>query len=77
MSQINKEIIKLFRSGKFTIVTHDRGCYSIYVGRYFDYEDLPEEADYEVVDGGSGDIGYMPAIVNLLSEALGGTTESV
>lgn len=75
--EVKSEIIKLLRTGKFTIATHDRGTFSIYVGRYFDYDSLPEKADYEVVSGGSDDEGYLPAIVSYLVEALGGFTESV
>lgn len=72
-----EEIIKLFRTRKFTIATHDRGAYSIYVGRYYDYDALPEEPDYEVIDGGIDDDGYIPSIVSYLVEAQGGSTLSV
>lgn len=71
------EIIKLFRSRKFTLVTHDRGEYSLYAGRYWEYDDLPEEPDYLIVDGGTDDEGYVPAIVAYLVEALGGSTDSI
>lgn len=74
---IKEEIIKLLRTRKFTIVTHDRGCYSIYVGRYYDYNDLPEKADYEVNDGGMDDEGYLPAMVIYLIEALGGSYDTI
>lgn len=77
MKNPKQEIIKLFRTGKFTIVTHDRGSYSIYSGRYYDYEDLPEEPAYHVQDDGIDSEGYMPAIVAYLTEALGGTTDSI
>ncbi len=77
MKEIKDEIISLMRTRKFTIATHDRGAYSIYVGRYFDYEELPEEADYEVIDGGTDDEGYIPSIVSYMTEALGGSTLSV
>ena len=74
---VQEEIIRLFRTGKFTIVTHDRGEFSIYVGRYFDYESLPEKPDYTVSSMGMDDYGYIPAIVSYLVEALGGTTDSI
>lgn len=74
---IKEEIIKLFRSGKFTITTDDRGCYSIHSGRYYNYEDAPEKPAYQVNDGGMDDAGYLPAIVTYLVEALGGTCDSV
>lgn len=75
--KIAKEIIKLFRTGKFSIATDDRGCYRIMSGRYYSYEDMPEKGDYQVNDGGADDIGYLPAIVVYLVEALGGTCDSV
>jgi len=75
--EIKDEIIQLFRTRKFTVVTHDRGTYSIYVGHFFDYEDLPDKPDYEVHDGGSDDDGYIPAIVSYMTEALGGSSLSI
>lgn len=75
--QAREEIIKLFRSGKFSIATDERGCYRIMSGRYFEYDDMPDKGDYQVNDGGTDDIGYMPAIVVYLVEALGGTCDSI
>lgn len=75
--EIRDEIIALFRGRRFTIVTHDRGDYSIYVGHFFDYEHLPEKPDYSVQDGGMDDEGYIPAIVTYLTEALGGSNLSI
>lgn len=75
--KIVKEIVELFKSGKFTIVTHDRGEYTIYKKHYEDYDKLPSKGNYLVVDGNMGDKGYFPAIVCYLVEALGGKTESV
>jgi hypothetical protein len=75
--EIKDEIIDLFRTRRFTIVTHDRGSYSIYVGRYFDYDKLPDEPDYEINDGGIDDNGYVPSIVVYMTEALGGIELSV
>lgn len=69
----HEEIIKLLKSGDFTIAYHDRDGCSLYKGRH-EYKNLPEkEVKIEDVDGN----GYTPYIVELLIEALGGTSESI
>ena len=68
------EQLQLLRSGHFTIVYHDNGQCTLYKGKY-EYGSLPEEgvADYRDYDGD----GYLPPIVQLLVDALGGASETI
>lgn len=69
-----KEIIKLLKTGNFTIAYHDSSYCQLYKGK-FDYENLPE-------DGGDYDFegeydGYIPEIVYVLVKALNGKVETI
>ena len=68
-----KEIIKLLKSGNFTIAYHDNCAPFLYQGRCT-YEELDsaEEIEYEDFDD-----GYCPAIVALLVKALNGNSCSI
>jgi hypothetical protein len=68
-----KDIIKLLKSGDFTIAYHDNACPTLYKGRR-EYEQLLGENEVEL-DG--LDEGYCPEIVSLLTEALGGVSNSI
>jgi hypothetical protein len=68
------QLLKLLKSGNFTVAYHDNGYCTIYKGRH-EYEDLPDKEVYEPDD--LDEIGYAPAIVTLLVEALGGSVDSV
>lgn len=70
-----KELIKLLKSGDFTIAYHDNGVCSVYKGRH-QYDDLPEKEDWEF-DMNDNYNGYAPAIVCYLIQALGGKCESI
>lgn len=70
----DQDLLKLFRSGKFTIITHDRESYTVYPSRFIEAGEEPEDMDGFEVDDSSG---YMPKIVELLAEALGGSTDSI
>lgn len=69
-----KVLLKLFRSGKFTIVTNDRGTYTVYPSRFIEADEQPEDMESFEVEG---EDGYMPTIVALLAEALGGSSDSI
>ena len=70
----DKNLLKLFRSGKFTIITNDRGYYTIYPSRFIDANEQPDDMETFEVDG---EDGYLPKIVALLTEALGGSSDSI
>lgn len=71
-----KALVKLLRSGDFTIAYHDSGDYAIYNGQYDSYDELPELAHAVYQDESSGD-GYVPSEVDLLTVALGGIAISI
>jgi hypothetical protein len=75
MSNVEKEIVALFKSGNFTIAFHDQAYCCIYKGK-FDYENLPEQEDYSI-DMGSGSEGYSPDVVLFLTKALKGRCVSI
>ena len=66
-------IIKLLKSGNFTIAYHDSGECTLYKGHKA-YEDLPEDG---IADFGGQTDGYIEDVVELLVEALGGKTETI
>ena len=68
------ELIKLLKTGNFTVAYHDNGYCIIYKGRH-EYDDLPKKNIYIPHD--MWDVGYAPHIVVLLAEALGGKVDSV
>jgi hypothetical protein len=70
----HKELLALLRSGKFTVAYHDNGHCCIYKGK-FEYDFLPETsvAEYEYADCE----GYLPDIVKVLVQALGGASETI
>ena len=66
-------VIKLLKSGNFTLAFHDNGYFNIYKGKFDDYNDLkgkPIEVD-------SWGYGYTTVESELLTEALGGRVVSV
>ena len=76
-----KEIIKLLKSGNFTIRYDDNGSGEIIEGRFKKYEDTynedtgePNGKSYSF--GGNSD-GYISDIVEWLTKALGGKTTSI
>jgi hypothetical protein len=68
-----EEIIKLLKSGKFTIAYHNNCCPSLYKGIWA-YEKLENKKEIETEQF---DNGYCPGIVSLLTEALGGESDSI
>ena len=70
-----QKIIKLLKTGNFTIAYHDNGYCCLYKGKH-EYDDLPEKEDYSF-DMNDNFSGYAPAIVCHLAEALGGNTTSI
>jgi len=68
-----EEIIKLLKSGNFTIAYHDNGEASIYRGHY-EYEELPEKELYSAEDFFNG---YIPEVVEMLVNVLGGKVVTI
>ena len=73
MSKREHQIMELLKSGDFTIAYHDRGDCSLYKGKY-DYKSLPKKSVAEFCGDHNG---YCPEIVEILSKALGGATDSI
>lgn len=70
-----KQIIELLQSGNFTIAYHDNGHCCVYEGK-FKYDELPENGEVaEFYDHQSE--GYLPEIVQLLTKALKGKSETI
>lgn len=71
-----KQIIKLLRSGNFTLRYDDNGAGCLLVGKYKEYEDTYDyelgENNSESLDFGGHGEGYIPIEVEWLVEALGG-----
>lgn len=69
--------MELLKSGNFSVHYHDNGSGSIYENR-FEYEDFQDmegndrSPGREVFEFGNDEQGYLPYIVKLLVEALGG-----
>ena len=70
---MDKKIIKLLRSGNFTLTYHDNGACDIYKG-HVEYEKLPKKS--LATFAGCSD-GYIPDEVAILVEALGGKVDSI
>lgn len=79
-----KEALAVLKSGNFSIHYHDNGSGSIYRGR-FDYDKLqdkegndanPGEEILQFDNSSPLEDGYVPGIVKILVEALGGKTGS-
>lgn len=70
-----REIIKLLKSGDFSIIYWDNQSPSLYKGKGYDVDNYPE--DLEEIDFPFIEDGYLPAIVSLLTEALGGEADSI
>jgi len=68
-----EKVIELLKSGKFTIAYHDQGYCTIHKGK-ISYE---ETGDDQVRDCDNTFNGYIPEIVQLLTEALKGWVVSV
>jgi hypothetical protein len=82
MSQISRDkLIKLLKSGNFTVASHDYGQVVIYEGRVKGYTEFDEKTEMpkfkgakEVARFNLGDTyGYMQDVVSLFTEALGGS----
>lgn len=76
-----EKILKLLRSGKFTIVYWDRGEATLYKGKW-DYNKEFQKDEYErmnkyIIEFQDWSQGYCPTIVELLTEALGGISDSI
>lgn len=67
------QIIKLLRSGEFTIAYHDNGQCCLYKGKH-SYAKLPKQEVAEYFDHES--MSYLPEIVELLCDALKGKSTS-
>lgn len=75
MTKLKKEkLMAVIKSGDFSIITWDQNCFSIYEGNH-DIDTIEDcvKPIYESCDS----CGYMPKIVALLTEALGGQTSSI
>lgn len=74
--EMNKQsIIKILKSGNFTLAYHDNGYCDLYKGRY-EYDELPEDEN-SIAEFEGMEEGYIPAEVLYLIEALGGKVDSV
>lgn len=77
-----QELIKLFKSGNFTIVYWDNEEPTVYKGKW-DIDKEYKKDEYKKMDKNIVEIdlydedGYVPAIVVLLTESLGGITNSI
>jgi len=68
------EIVELLKSGNFTVAYHDNGYCCLYKGR-LEYDDLPKRCFAEF--SSYNDDGYLPKIVRLLVETLGGKSSTI
>jgi len=76
-----KGIVELLKSGNFTIIYWERGVTSIYKGKWnftkeFEKDEYEEMGKSLIIELDGVD-GYCPGIVELLSKALGGKTDSI
>lgn len=76
-----EKIIELLKSGDFTIVYWDNGEPTLY-SKKWDKEEEYERDEYEtmnkfIVEINTSEDGYCPGIVRLLTEALGGISDSI
>ncbi len=70
------ELLRLVKSGGFTVLYHDHGHAELYRGR-FEYHDLPEGQKSISIDAFDLGRGYIPTVVKLLVAALGGVVDSI
>ncbi|NQT32210.1 MAG: hypothetical protein HQ594_00880 [Candidatus Omnitrophica bacterium] len=74
----DKKIVELLKGGNFTILYHDKEHCSLYRGRYDSYEEISgskkEAAEFCEFDDKEH---FLPKIVSLLVDALGGRCDSV
>lgn len=71
-----KKIVDLLISGDFTIAYHDNGQYSIYTGRYKEYDDITDAVPFIDSDQHHSE-GYIPTEVELLVKALNGKVVTI
>lgn len=76
-----EEIIKLLKSGDFTIIYWDSGEATLYEKKW-DKEKEFDRDDYETMNKfevklSNFENGYCPVIVELLAKALGGVADSI
>jgi len=77
-----KKLIELLKSGDFTIMYWDREYPNIYKGRWNYYKEEKRD-NYETMNKAQIEYpmydmnGYCPNIVALLTEALGGKSDSI
>ena len=74
-----RSIIRLLRSGNFTVFGEDSDRLDLYKGHVKYNELVDEEGEYtaEGVDYGDDGIGYVPGLTVLLIKALGGKVDSI
>lgn len=77
----SSNIIKLLKSGDFTIIYWDSDCPTLYKGKW-DKDKEYDRDDYETLNKAEVPFedwsnGYTPAIVSLLVKALGGNSDSI
>lgn len=70
------EIIKLFKSGNFSIIYTDYKTPIIYKGKKT-IEEIEDGCDIDKIEIDYYSDGYVPEIVELLVKALGGNSDSV
>jgi hypothetical protein len=70
-----KDIIKLLKSGNFTIAGHDNGVFCLYEGK-LKYDELPRDDKVATFEDWNNYRGYITEIIALLVKALGGVTDS-
>ena len=77
-----KQLLNLFKSGDFTIIYWDRSEPTIYKGKW-EYRKEYKKDEYATMDKSTilypmyEMNGYVPDIVKLLSEALGGKADTI
>ncbi len=77
-----EEVVKLFKSGNFTIAYWDNEAPTIYKGHWnirdeYEKDDYKELEKHEIDIDMFGGSGYVPEIVDWLAKALGGKTYSI
>ena len=78
----NNKLVELFKTGDFTIIYWDSSSPTIYKGKWnynkeFEKDDYKEMNKHEVKMDEDWDSGYLPTIVELLTRALGGKSDSI
>lgn len=74
-----RSIIKLLRSGNFTLIGQDSDRIDLHKGHINYGEIIDEDGDVnsEEVEYEDIEVGYIPGIVVLLVKALGGNVDSI